>query len=88
MLSALPEIKMAAESIAPCRIEIKCWSPEKKLPALTLYITIGEGRGHNCWGVLYADSLRMAQAEEIPEEPDKVEFVWPLWQWILSLFGL
>ena len=25
---------------------------------------------------------------EIPEEPEKVEFVWPLWRWILSLFGL
>lgn len=89
LFSALPEIKKAAESVAPCRVEIKCWSPGNSLPsAPTLYITIGEGRGHNCWGVLYADSLRMAQAEEIPEEPDKVEFVWPIWTWLLSLFGL
>ena len=59
--------------IAPCRVEIKDWSPDTKKPlASTVYITIGEGRGHNCWGVLYADSLRMAKAEDIPEEPEKV----------------
>ena len=89
LLSALPEIRKAAESVSPCRVEIKTWTPGNHLPPiLTLYITIGEGRGHNCWGVLYADSLRMAQAEDIPEEPEKVEFVWPVWRWILSLFGL
>ena len=87
--SFISEIKKAAESVAPCRVEIKDWSPDTKMPlASTVYITIGEGRGHNCWGVLYADSLRMAQAEDIPEEPEKVEFVWPVWRWILSLFGL
>ena len=89
LFSALPEIKKAAESVALCRVEIKCWSPGNDLPfAQTLYITVGEGRGHNCWGILYADSLRMAQAEEIPEEPEKVEFVWPIWTWLLSLLGL
>ncbi|MBR5111350.1 MAG: hypothetical protein IK099_14320 [Clostridia bacterium] len=86
---SLHDIEKAAESIAPCRVEIRSWTPDEALPAaLTLYITVGEGRGHNCWGVLYADSLRMAQAEEIPGEPERVEFVWPIWSWILHLFGL
>ena len=86
---ALSTIEKTAESIAPCRVEIREWSPSSALPvAPTLYITIGEGEGHNCWGVLYADSLLLAQAEEIPDEPDKVEFVWPVWRWLLSLFGL
>lgn len=89
LFSALPDIKKAAESVAPCRVEIKRWSPDKKIPpALTLYITIGEGWGHNYWGALYADSLLMAKAGDIPEEPERVEFVWPVWNWILSLFGL
>ncbi len=87
--SALPEIKKAAESIAPCRVEIRNWRPAKQtFIAPALYITIGEGRGHNCWGVLYTDSLQMAKAGNIPEEPERVEFVWPIWEWILSLFGL
>ena len=89
LFSALPDIKKAAESAAPCRVEIKRWSPEESVPpALTLYITVGEGRGHNFWGVLYADSMLMAKAGDIPEEPERVEFVWPLWRWLLNLFGL
>ena len=28
------------------------------------------------------------EAEESPEEPERVEFVWPFWSWLLSLFGL
>ncbi len=87
--AAYPTMKEAAESVAPCRMEIKTWSPDTKMPpAPTVYITIGEGRGRNCWGVLYADSLLMAKAEESPEEPERVEFVWPFWSWLLSLFGL
>ena len=89
LASALPDIKKAAGSVAPCRVEIKSWSPGHDVPpADTLYITVGQGQGHNCWGVLYADSLLMAKAEDIPEEPERVEFVWPIWEWILSLFGL
>ena len=87
--ASLSAIKKAAESIAPCRVEIRYWSPDKALAAApTLYITVGEGTGRNCWGVLYADSLKMAQAEELPGEPDRVEFVWPVLRWFLSLFGL
>ena len=86
---SLYKIRNAAESVAPCRVEIVAWSPdESEPPALTLFITIGEGRGHNCWGVLYADARLMAKAEDIPGEPERVEFVWPIWSWILSLFGL
>lgn len=89
LISAFTSVTKAAQRAAPCRTEIKAWSPDAQTPqAPTVYITIGEGAGHNCWGVLYADSLRMAQAEEIPEEPERVEFIWPIWQWILSLFGL
>ena len=89
LCASLDAIKKAAESIAPCRVEIRSWSPNDILPAApTLYITVGEGEGHNCWGVLYADSLLLAQAEEIPDAPDRVEFVWPIWNWILRLFGL
>lgn len=87
--AAFPMMKEAAESLAPCRMEIKTWSPDTETPpARTVYITIGEGRGRNCWGVLYADSLLMAKAEEVPDEPERVEFVWPIWNWLLSLFGL
>ena len=89
LADSLDSIKKAAESIAPCRVEIKAWSPDEKTPlAPTLYITVGAGQGHNCWGVLYPDSLEMAKAGDIPEEPERVEFVWPIWSWILSLFGL
>ena len=87
--AAFPKIKETAESLVSCRMEIKTWSPDTETPpACTVYITIGEGRGRNCWGVLYADSLLMAKAEEDPEEPERVEFVWPFWNWLLSLFGL
>lgn len=87
---ALPVIRQAAQAVARCRVEIRSWSPSPFLPsAPTLYVTVGEGRGHNWWGVLYRDSLRLVHLEEVAGETETagVTFVWPLWEWILRLFG-
>ena len=86
---SLDKIRAAAEVIAPCAVSFRLWSPDKKTPRQpTLYVTVGEGRGHNCWGVLYQDSLLMAQVSDMPEEDQSVRFVWPVWEWFLRLLGL
>lgn len=91
LTEALPAIRQAAESVASCQIELRFWSPGDGWETQpTLYITVGEGQGHNWWGVLYDGALHMAQAKntEKPEDTDdEVEFVWPLWEWLLRLFG-
>ena len=83
---ALDRIRKAAEEIAPCTVEIREWTPGDGMPAApTLYITIGEGKGHNWWGVLYRDAVRLARAEG--EDAGAVSFIWPVWEWLLRLFG-
>lgn len=88
---ALPAISATAGGMAPCRTEIRLWTPDKKTPvAPTVYITIGAAEGHNWWGVLYEDSLLLARAEEQPlEQPqEEVVFLWPWLTWLRNLlFG-
>ena len=85
---ALPRIARAAGLAAPCRVELRPWRPALCWPVrLTLYITVGEGRGHNWWGLLYGGSLAMARAEDPGETDGPVEFVWPVWSWLRALFG-
>ena len=88
---SLPAIRQAAERTAPCRVEVRLWRPHAGVPAApTVYITIGEGRGRNWWGVLYEDALLLARAEEeTAEEAEEgtVTFVWPWWAWVCRLFG-
>ena len=49
------------------------------------------------WGVLYENALLLAQTdgqtnaeqETAPQdEQQEIEFVWPLWNWLLRLLGL
>ncbi len=89
LLISLDRIRAAAAEIAPCGVSVRLWSPDKKTPPQpTLYVTVGEGRGHNCWGVLYQDSLLMAKVSDVPEEGETIRFVWPVWEWFLRLLGL
>ncbi len=86
--AAFARMEAAAAALAPCRVEKLFWSPGGDAPPRpTVYITLGEGAGHNWWGVLWQDSLKIAQAEE-GEETGQVEFLWPLWDWLLSLLGM
>ncbi len=83
--AALPALLDAACQIAPCTLAVRDWTPEENMPALpTVYIVVGAGTGHNWWGVLYGDALKMT-GEDIGT--DEITFVWPLWDWFLSLFG-
>ena len=86
----LDAVRRAAEKAAPCRVEIRPWAPAAgMLPGPTLYITLGAGEGHNWWGILYEDALLMAcPGEETEIREERVEFVWPLWQWLCALLGL
>lgn len=89
LISALPRIAKAARAIAPCRVSLRPWRPGSDLPAaMTLYITIGPGQGHNWWGVLYAGALDMARAGDSQQDSAEVRFVWPLWDWLKGLLGL
>lgn len=90
---ALPALAAAAAAIAPCRVEIRRWSPDEKIPAApTVYITIGAGNGRNWWGLLYEDALIMARAGDTPDaEPlpeGEIEFVWPFLTWLKNWLGL
>ena len=65
-----------------CQIEIRPWAPEGKALYPTVYITLGEGRGHNWWGVLFPDSLRLAKMGE--NETGEITFRYPIFTF---LFG-
>ena len=54
----------------------------------TVYITLGEGKGHNWWGVLYEDALLWARADEGEEKDGEVVFLWPIWEWLCRLLGI
>ena len=89
--ACLSKIKKAARSAAPCEVEIRLWAPGPMYPAApTLYVTVGAGRGHNWWGVLYEDAVLFAKADEGDEtdEPGTVHFVWPLWETLRKWLGL
>ena len=89
VIAALPRVSRAAQAIAPCRVALRPWRPADDLPAaMTLYITVGPGRGRNWWGVLYDGALRMARAGDDAPESEQVQFVWPVWDWLRSLLGI
>lgn len=54
----------------------------------------GAKQERSWWSVLYEDAMLLAQADNAPEEGEgtaaekEVVFVWPLWEWLLSLLGL
>ena len=90
---ALPAVRAAAEAAAPCRVEIRMWSPDGRCaPAPALYVTVGPGLGHNWWGVLYQDAVLLARMEEEeeqekPREDDKIILCWPLLDRLLKWLG-
>lgn len=85
----LKQIRRAVNRIAPCEVEIRSWSPDEKTPpAPTVYVTAGDGQGHNCWGILYEDSLLLARMDGEDGPVDQPVFVWPLWQRIMRWLGL
>lgn len=65
-----------------CRVERKIWQPDQKTtPAGTVYITIGQGRGQNWWGVLFPESVQFACRGE-----GQVQLRFPFFEWLFSLF--
>ena len=55
-------------------------------------MTVGPGRGHNLWGVLYQDAVLLARMEEEeeqekPREDDKIILCWPLLDRLLKWLG-
>ena len=75
----------AANAIADCETQVRIWQPEGGVPARTLFITIGAGRGHNWWGILYGDAAKIISEETDGEE---ITVVWPLWDWLRRLLGI
>ncbi len=61
-------------------------------PTRALHSAADAGRECGWWGVLYGDAALLARAAEEEEEPPEteteIEFIWPLWGWLLSLLGL
>lgn len=92
MGETLTAIQRAAERLAPCRVEIRLWRPDEKTPAApTVYITVGEGRGHNWWGLLYKNALLLSRmdTEETDAETDgAVIFEWPILEAVLRWLGI
>ena len=61
----LPLIQSVAASFAPCRVDIRPRTPGGGVaPAPTVYILLGEGNGHNWWGILYQNALLWARIGE------------------------
>ncbi len=79
------DMKNAATSAAACDVRLKLWRPSHDYPlAPTVYITLGEGRGRNWWGVLYEDSLFFFSEDDGSED---VTFRWTIWEMIKAFFG-
>ena len=69
----LPLIQSVAASLAPCQVDFRLWTPGGGVPsAPTVYILLGEGAGHNWWGVLYQNALLWARIDEKPAERDEI----------------
>ena len=100
----LPVAEDAAQSVADSAVRVALWSPGPGLPAApAIVVTIGPGRGHNWWGVLFRDARYWARAdaEDANDGPkadgaagetdedcgEKLVFVWPLWDWLCRLFS-
>ncbi len=68
----LPLIQSIAAPFAPCRVDLRPWTPGGGVPpAPTVYILLGEGAGHNWWGILYPNALLWARLEEEPTDRDE-----------------
>ena len=68
----LPLIQSIAASFAPCRVNLRPWTPGGGVPsAPTVDILLGEGAGHNWWGILYQNALLWVRIEEEPAECDE-----------------
>lgn len=87
LLSALPGIERAAQAAAPdSRVRLCFWQPDKKTPAApTVYITVGNGGGHNWWGILYEDALALAGEKD---GEGTFSFYWPFLAWLKGILGL
>lgn len=82
----LPRVFAAAREESDCRCCVRLWSPDEKMPPRpTCYIVIGQGGGHNWWGVLFPDSLRLLGSENAEGD---VRLTFPLFFRALErLFG-
>ena len=80
---------LIAGMIGGAEAELRLREPGSRMPALRR--TAEESRCRNWWGVLYGDAPRLARAEDgeaETEDEGEIEFVWPLWHWLLRLLGL
>ena len=78
----LPQALQEIERNFDCRAEIRPWAPAGRPLRPTVYITLGEGQGHNWWGILFPDSLRLAKMGET--EAGEIIFRYPIFTF---LFG-
>ena len=100
----LPVMEDAAQTVSDCTARVALWTPSPGIPAApAIVVTIGPGRGHNWWGVLFRDARYWARADAddendtpeadgVAEETDEdggegLVFVWPLWVWLCRLFS-
>ena len=65
-----------------CEAEIRPWAPTGMPLRPTVYITLGEGKGHNWWGILFPNSLHLAKIGE--NETEEIVFRYPIFTF---LFG-
>ena len=72
---------------------LRCWQPPGERAGLTVYVELGPATGHNWWGVLYPEALKLCAIEEpsakpIADETDApVVFSWPVLRWLAGLLG-
>lgn len=79
---AMPGMLAEAGEKYGFRAEMRRWAPAGKGLKPTVQIRLGEGKGHNWWGVLFPDSLRLAQTGE--NETGEITFHYPIFTF---LFG-
>lgn len=81
----LAAIEAAADEIAPCSTQIRPWAPEGYPVHSTVYVTIGDGKGPNWWGILYDGGIGLFAVDDGGE---KVTFDWPWIRWMLNAIGI
>ena len=91
--TALPRIALAARRAGNARVTLRCWQPPGERAGLTVYVELGPATGHNWWGVLYPEALKLCAIEEpsakpVADETDApVVFSWPILRWLAGLLG-
>lgn len=78
----LPQALQEIERNFGCRAKIRPWAPLGRPLRQTVYITLGEGKGYNWWGILFPDSLRLAKMGG--HETGEITFRYPIFTF---LFG-